>query len=573
MVPEPYWTAGLITTVPSSDSQTIAYLNKSICGMNWTDAKPLLIKHFSSLELIRHYNQQYSSIRCAPDESISHFSCRFLNLVTKTKKNPDCLTTRDAFLAALPTSLQSQLKIKAVELESLSELISFAIRFESLEESLAFYSGRQQNKLSDEMHCNYCRKSGHVLANCPKKIVKETDSERAPPKMDFSSRQNLNPVVCFKCGAPGHISPKCPLNHPGSVVPSAANKSNKSNNLPACNSPSCSASTSKPDARTFIQILLNGQSFDALVDTGSELSFLSKETFYLLFKNPPLPTAVRCSGFFANSVRSPLGISSMINIQIGNIYIKSQLLVETLSANIPVILGVDLLSQCGIALTNLPVASPEPSSELEIDPIDNVSPEVLQEPLSLDQQSQICAAIKPLLDLNSKTAQSFCSHPHSLVSLPTGTATPCYVKQYRIPYNLRGVVAETVQTWKEKGIVVEAPVGCSWNSPLLVVSKKDLEGKPTKHRICLDPRPINDLLPDDRFPIPLINEMLERTSGSSIFSSIDLVNSYHQFPLNPDDCQKTSFSALGRQFMFVGAPFWHQDSHKYFPASHAFFVH
>lgn len=49
--------------------------------------------------------------------------------------------------------------------------------------------------------------------------------------------------------------------------------------------------------------------------------------------------------------------------------------------------------------------------------------------------------------------------------------------------------------------------------------------------------------------------MLERTAGSSIFSSIDLVNSYHQFPLVTSDCQKTSFSALGRQFMFVGAPF------------------
>ena len=90
---------------------------------------------------------------------------------------------------------------------------------------------------------------------------------------------------------------------------------------------------------------------------------------------------------------------------------------------------------------------------------------------------------------------------------------------------------------------------------MLVVSKKDLEGKPTKHRVCLDPRPINDLLPDDRFPIPLIEEMLERTAGSLIFFSIDLVNSYHQFPLVASDYQKTYFSALGRQFMFVGAPF------------------
>ena len=117
--------------------------------------------------MCKTHDQQFSSIRCASDESVSRFAARFLNLVSKAKKDPDCATTRDVFLAALPSSLQSQLKIKAVELDTLSELISFAIRFESLEEALVFHSERNKpakpSQPADELFCNYCRRSGHVI--------------------------------------------------------------------------------------------------------------------------------------------------------------------------------------------------------------------------------------------------------------------------------------------------------------------------------------------------------------------------------------------------------------------------
>jgi hypothetical protein len=555
LVPEQFWTAALITCVPATDTESISFLNKNVCHLSWKEAKSLVLKHFSSVDLVRHYNQQFASIRCAHDESVSRFSSRFLNLLSKAKKDPDCATTRDTFLAALPFNLQQQLKIKAVELDSLSDLISFAIRFESLEEALLFHSVRNMPpKQSDEISCNYCRKPGHLIVNCPKKLAKAAQTpppqnSSQVPSVSNSSQTSSSSVICFKCHAPGHISPNCPVNSSSASQP-AANKTNVMSGYSAC---TINSSTSDP--RTFIQILLNGQSFDALVDPGSVVSFISKSVFDSLFSCSPLPTSIQCSGFFEQTPRSPLGISPTIHVQIGNSSLDSQMLVESLASKIPVILGLDLLSPCGICLANLPIATPEVSGELDVDPLGNVSADTLQEPLDCQQQEQIHSSVSSLLQENSLTASSFCSHPQALVSLPTGSSPPCYVKQYRIPFELRQVVAETVESWLQKGIIVEAPVGCSWNSPLLVVSKKDLEGKPTKHRVCLDPRPINDLLPDDRFPIPLIDEMLERTSGSSIFSSIDLVNSYHQFPLATDDCQKTSFSALGRQFMFVGAPF------------------
>ena len=89
----------------------------------------------------------------------------------------------------------------------------------------------------------------------------------------------------------------------------------------------------------------------------------------------------------------------------------------------------------------------------------------------------------------------------------------------------------------------------------MVVPKKDESGNLNKHRICIDPRPLNSMLPDDTFPIPTIEEVIEILGNSSIFSKLDLVNSYHQFKINESDRSKTTFTANGKQYEFVGAPF------------------
>ena len=299
----------------------------------------------------------------------------------------------------------------------------------------------------------------------------------------------------------------------------------------------------------------NGTSVEALVDTGSEHSLLSKDTFDSLQLSSLLPTEFLCYGFSAQPPMPPLGLTPVLSARIGNFLLETQFFVTPLAPTLSVILGMDLINQAEILVANIPISSPEPSLEPEIDPLNDVSAEILQEPISSAEREKLLQIIQPLLVQNSSTASDFCTHPQALVCLPTGSAPPCYVKQYRILHALFPVAEETIADWKTKGIIVEAPVGCGRNSSLLVVSKKDLEGKPTKHRFCLDPRPINDLLPDDRFQIPLISKMFERTGGSCIFSSIDLISSYHPFPISTEDSIKTSFSILSRQLMFIGAHF------------------
>eukprot|EP00733_Pompholyxophrys_punicea_P000127 Pompholyxophrys_punicea_v1_NODE_19_length_5902_cov_21.503677.p3 type:complete len:207 gc:universal NODE_19_length_5902_cov_21.503677:3288-2668(-) len=163
--------------------------------------------------------------------------------------------------------------------------------------------------------------------------------------------------------------------------------------------------------------------------------------------------------------------------------------------------------------------------------------------------------IQEALDRNATTKGKFYSLPESIVSLDTGSHAPSWVRQYKIPQSLIEVVDKTVVQWLEDNIITLAPPGCAWNSPLLVVGKKDELGRKTKYRTCLDPRHINAKLMEDRHPVPLLSDILDDLSGAKIFSTLDLESSFHQFLIKEEDRPKTAFTWRNIQYMFNGAPF------------------
>ena len=123
---------------------------------------------------------------------------------------------------------------------------------------------------------------------------------------------------------------------------------------------------------------------------------------------------------------------------------------------------------------------------------------------------------------------SFCSHPAAVVKLDTGDAAPVFRPQYLVADALKPVISEQVESWSTLGVIVPASPDTPWNSPLLAAKKKDLYGRWTKHRVCIDPRAINALLPDNSLAVPRINELFDQLRGARYFSALDLLHSYHQ---------------------------------------------
>lgn len=87
------------------------------------------------------------------------------------------------------------------------------------------------------------------------------------------------------------------------------------------------------------------------------------------------------------------------------------------------------------------------------------------------------------------------------------------------------------------------PNSSPFSSPVLLVRKEDGTWK-----FCVDYRALNTITVKDRFPIPMVDELLDELHGSRIFSDLDLRYGYHQLHLAPGVQYKTTFKAVDCHF-------------------------
>ncbi|CAM8977904.1 unnamed protein product [Rhodiola kirilowii] len=137
----------------------------------------------------------------------------------------------------------------------------------------------------------------------------------------------------------------------------------------------------------------------------------------------------------------------------------------------------------------------------------------------------------------------------------------------RLNPNLSEVVFKEITKLRDAGIIYSVP-DSEWVSPIHVVPKKggltvvqNDKGElvPTRTvngwRMCIDYRKLNKATKKDHFPIPFIDQMLERLAGHKYFCFLDGYSGFHQIPILPDDQRKTTFICPYGTFAFRRMPF------------------
>ncbi|CAM5089101.1 unnamed protein product [Eretmochelys imbricata] len=133
-------------------------------------------------------------------------------------------------------------------------------------------------------------------------------------------------------------------------------------------------------------------------------------------------------------------------------------------------------------------------------------------------------------------------------SIDTGNAHPIRVQPYRVSPQAKTAIDREIQDMLQMGVI--CPSGSAWASPVVLVPKPDGE-----IHFCVDYRKLNAVTHPDNYPMPRIDELLEKLGRAQFISTLDLTKGYWQVPLDESAKERSAFTTHLGLYEFNVLPF------------------
>jgi transposase InsO family protein len=139
------------------------------------------------------------------------------------------------------------------------------------------------------------------------------------------------------------------------------------------------------------------------------------------------------------------------------------------------------------------------------------------------------------------------------MKIDTGSAEPIKLAYYKMGPGDLDELKLQLRKLLEANLI--RPSISPWGAPVLFVRKKD-----GSKRLCIDYRALNKVTKADAYPMPRIQESLDRLSNARIYSKLDATWGFWQNPLHEKDIPKTAFNTRYGAYEFLVTPFGLKNS-------------
>lgn len=371
------------------------------------------------------------------------------------------------------------------------------------------YHCPQNNTQGDrsKLHCNYCRNKGHTIENCFKKLRKDQNNRnQAGPS---TSRDDKQVLFISRDGDKNKF-----------YKPAVINDNIKVQCFIDFGS-ECSLVTEGLARESNLKIVPLSRPITLTVFGGSEIEVFSK---------------VSCQ-ICVDSVCLPLEL----------------LVVEKCIPGVEVVIGQNFTEDPEIKYMRAGQSLLFTRASLSINAIGATQKFSEQRVIKVGvRDSEVQRRIQTIVDdfpvcFPGQNAKLGCIRGVEM-TIKLKTDTPVVQRPYRLAESEKAVLRELIEGLLQDGTI--RPSQSPFASPVIMVKKKTGQS-----RLCVDYRAINKQSVKETYPLPVIEELIDRLAGQKFFTSLDCRSGYHQIRLTEESISVTAFVTPEGKYEYLKVPF------------------
>jgi hypothetical protein len=137
---------------------------------------------------------------------------------------------------------------------------------------------------------------------------------------------------------------------------------------------------------------------------------------------------------------------------------------------------------------------------------------------------------------------------HTEMQIQLTTTNPVSHNPYRLPAHQRQKLATMIAELLENNIIRKST--SPYASPIVLIPKPD-----GTLRLCVDYRKLNSITVKEKFPLPLIEDQIDKLVNFKYFTLLDLFSGYYQIPMAADSIAKTAFITPDGKYEYLRMSF------------------